>query len=1046
MKKSLYLLIVSAFLTQLTYAQKASITEKKMVMKTYMFSDPNPVPDMDKNYPYFKFDGFTNKSTQQEWNMVILENDYIQVFVNTDVGGKIWGAIEKSTGGEFLYYNDVVKFRDVAHRGAWTSGGLEFNYGIMSHTSTCSTPQDYVIKENEDGSVSCIVGAIDLHTQTKWNVEIKLGKDKAYVETIGSWFNTTNLPQPYYHYSNAAAKTEGNLEFIFPGSHHIGHEGQIGDWPSENGREISFYENNNFGGYKSYHIVNGYADYMGGYWHDDDFGFGNLHSYAKMPGRKLWIWGLSDEGMIWEDLLTDNDGQYIEFQTGGTFNQPMEGSSLTPFKHREFIPYDSDLSTELYFPLKQTGGMIKATKYGVLNIIRKNEKTVEIRVSALAPLDADLVIKSEDQLVSTTKVKLQPLELSSFDVDLKKNTEFTIELGNDLLFYSSKKEDIIVDRPVTANQDFEWESAVGYFTKGLEIEKQYSYGGGHSRKVAQDYYLKSLTFDPAYAPALNRVAFNYYRMMKYDNALLYTNKSLSIDTYDPEANYLYGLINTKLGKSANAKSGFSIASQSISYRSAAYTELARFYMNEDRFEMAMAYTNRALMFNQTNVVALEMQAVIFRLQKEADSSRKVLVRLYNLDNTSAFVVKERELLGAGSRTNLSDLITNELRAESYISLALKYKSFGRVDESISVLKASPSDTKVFLLLAHLDNSNRAEWLKKGIEISPDLVFPFRTETYEALADLISSDDNWKLKYYASLVLWKKEMINEAKELVLQCGDQPDFAPFYLSKANLFSEDEVIVKASLEKAKKLSPKSWRVDLALVNQYMKEKDYVSAMKLAKKSSSYNKELSIMGMRYADAMLKSGKYKQCLSFLEKYEIIPFEGATEARMIYHEAAIKLAFGAMKKSDYKNGVKYANKAKLWPKNLGAGEPYNVDERLENSILVYCYNRLKNKEEEGKFKQEIMDYHLNRSDLEDARLYLQVLALKNADKASESRLIITNALDNNPGNKNIQWVKAKESNDGSLSDLTKELTKSAEEKPLDNSFLLLLEFLKISNQ
>jgi hypothetical protein len=35
-----------------------------------------------------------------------------------EIGGKIWGAIEKSTGNEFIYYNSVVKFRDIAMRGA----------------------------------------------------------------------------------------------------------------------------------------------------------------------------------------------------------------------------------------------------------------------------------------------------------------------------------------------------------------------------------------------------------------------------------------------------------------------------------------------------------------------------------------------------------------------------------------------------------------------------------------------------------------------------------------------------------------------------------------------------------------------------------------------------------------------------------------------------------------------------------------------------------------------------------------------------------------
>jgi hypothetical protein len=37
-----------------------------------------------------------------------------------------------------------VKFRDVAMRGPWTSGGIEANYGIIGHTPNCATPVDYV--------------------------------------------------------------------------------------------------------------------------------------------------------------------------------------------------------------------------------------------------------------------------------------------------------------------------------------------------------------------------------------------------------------------------------------------------------------------------------------------------------------------------------------------------------------------------------------------------------------------------------------------------------------------------------------------------------------------------------------------------------------------------------------------------------------------------------------------------------------------------------------------------------------------------------------
>ena len=129
--------------TKYIMAQQAKIYEEEMLFTTYPFSDPNPVPEISRIYPYYYFHGYTSHSEEQKWKMVILENDYIKVFVCPDIGGKIWGAIEKSTGKEFLYFNHVVKFRDVAMRGAWTSGGLEYNFGDIGHIPTCATPVDY---------------------------------------------------------------------------------------------------------------------------------------------------------------------------------------------------------------------------------------------------------------------------------------------------------------------------------------------------------------------------------------------------------------------------------------------------------------------------------------------------------------------------------------------------------------------------------------------------------------------------------------------------------------------------------------------------------------------------------------------------------------------------------------------------------------------------------------------------------------------------------------------------------------------------------------
>ena len=51
-----------------TAQNKPTFKEYKKVFTTYPFSDPDPIPKPDtKVYPYFRFDGFTDKPAQKEW-------------------------------------------------------------------------------------------------------------------------------------------------------------------------------------------------------------------------------------------------------------------------------------------------------------------------------------------------------------------------------------------------------------------------------------------------------------------------------------------------------------------------------------------------------------------------------------------------------------------------------------------------------------------------------------------------------------------------------------------------------------------------------------------------------------------------------------------------------------------------------------------------------------------------------------------------------------------------------------------------------------------
>ena len=121
----------------------ATVTEAVVEMPTYPFSDPDPVPAVsEKRYPYFRYDGSTAEKENKAWKTVVLENEKIRVTMMPDIGGKVWGAYDKKSGVDFIYHNHVVKFRDIAMRGPWCSGGIEFNFGIIGHAPSSATPVD----------------------------------------------------------------------------------------------------------------------------------------------------------------------------------------------------------------------------------------------------------------------------------------------------------------------------------------------------------------------------------------------------------------------------------------------------------------------------------------------------------------------------------------------------------------------------------------------------------------------------------------------------------------------------------------------------------------------------------------------------------------------------------------------------------------------------------------------------------------------------------------------------------------------------------------
>ena len=154
-----------------------------------------------------------------------------------------------------------------------------------------------MLKQNPDGSVSCIVGTMDLPSRTEWRVEIRLPADKASFETNVLWHNPTSLEQPYYNWMTAAAFAKDDLEMSIPGQRVPAHPARAKSWPADGqGRFLPGYRNNTFGSNKSFHVVGELNHFFGGYYRDAGYGFGHWARHEEMPGQKLWLWALSRVG------------------------------------------------------------------------------------------------------------------------------------------------------------------------------------------------------------------------------------------------------------------------------------------------------------------------------------------------------------------------------------------------------------------------------------------------------------------------------------------------------------------------------------------------------------------------------------------------------------------------------------------------------------------------------------------------------------------------------------------------------------------------------
>ncbi|WP_367330408.1 DUF5107 domain-containing protein [Sphingobacterium multivorum] len=913
----------------------ARVSEVKKRYTTYPFTDPDPIASAQKLYPYFRFDGFTNTAVEKDWNTVILENDYIRVQVMPEIGGKIWSAYDKVNKRDYIYNNAVVKFRDIAMRGPWTSGGIEANYGIIGHTPNTSTPVDYLTRENGDGSVSCFIHAYDMLSRSNWTLEIRLEKDKGYFSTRSFWSNANAVEQPYYTWMNLGVAAGQDLKFLYPGNHYIGHDGDAHAWPIDNqGRDLSNYKENAFGSSKSYHVLGAHSNAFGVYYNDHNYGMARYALREDKLGKKIFLWSQAGDGKIWENLLTDESGQYVEIQSGRLFNQNVPSSSSTPFKQLGFAPYQSDSWTEYWMPFSGIGKPNDIQLSAAIRMKQENDQIL-LDIDPKRPLnDSIYVLDSVGIVLNRSFIVAKLGEPTKFSLQVAAVSKPSyLKLGQDYFNLRTEESWSKLNRPTVISTEVSSDTSQ---TKLLEIRdlirfRQYTQAEVKLQELAQQA--------PSSQAYLEMAKLAWFKM-NYQQCYTYARQALAMDAYDAQANYYYGLAAIKLKKENDALDGFEVASLTPAWRSASYVQMAKYYYRIKQYDRTENYSAKALIANPLNIDALQMSLLVQRKKGGVIDtlSRRTILQY---DPFNAFLQFE-EKKAVSSR--------QEFASEKRMELAIWYADLGEFKSAADLLSSGQKNTEALLWLAWLTRSNKSisqGWLTQAEQSKPNFVFPFREESNGVFEWAKDNSKSWTIDYLSALLYRFRNQAQKAGELLSSVEQEPtDFAAYYALKSSLQDTSRIdLAVQMMEQATRVDPQEWRYGLHLVELLNNSKSYEEALRV---SAAYHRKFPknyILTLAHVRTLLLAKAYVRAEEELRDVTILPFEGATEGHRYYVQTKLMLAYQFILEKNYKKAKLKIAESRLWPINLGVGEPYAEE---KNELLAdWLEQQVQQKDKQG---------------------------------------------------------------------------------------------------
>jgi tetratricopeptide (TPR) repeat protein len=702
--RAICLFLVLLFARLAAGADLVSVREEKLIMPTWEIGPPavhslftNPKGPI---YPYTFNEILTDRKVDKAYNAVFLENEYIQVLVLPEIGGRIHGALDKTNDYVWLYWQRTIKPGLISMTGAWISGGIEWNFP-HGHRPSCFMPVDHRIVEHDDGSATVWVGETEPVYRMRWLVGVTVFPGKSYVRCDYVFINPTNHRHPFQFWATAATHANEYAQAQYPGDMVTGHgKHEFWNWPVHEGVDLTWWKNSPNA--SSYFAFNNPSDWFGTYDHRAQAGMVHVADHNVMPGKKLWTWGSGPSGRIWEDILTEGGGPYFEPQAGAwSDNQP---------DYHWMAPHEVKIAHDYWYPVRETRGYHEANRDFAINtdlkdgkafagvystgvaglhrVVLTNTSTKEVLIDETADLAPDRPYAKEVPVSGDLTV--YDLHLSVLDgkgnprIELQRHRPREVELP------PGEKDP---GDPKQMNSD-ELYHAAEWLDRFVRTEK------------ALEYYQEALRRDPGDSRVNTEMGFLELKQGRWEKALEYLETALQRDYDNSRIYYGKGLALQGLKRHREAWGQFYRATYTPDHFAVAHFNLAKIALLERDYPRAIEHASEAERLNRHFADIPALKAAAHRLSGQREKALAEAERALLLDPMH-FMGGYEKLLALKEDTGEWEGMWQSIMrgaVQNYLELATAYAQSGLWEEADAVLllaAAGEDDSRLYPMVNYL---------------------------------------------------------------------------------------------------------------------------------------------------------------------------------------------------------------------------------------------------------------------------------------------------------------------------------------------------------